>query len=63
MQRYDDLVDLARLCWRQAQKAPTEGVARTFRQMATEYLQEAAKLYGGEMPDAGQDGRRPSAER
>jgi len=63
MQRYHDLVDLARLCWRQAQMAPTEGVAHTFRQMATEYLQEAAKLDGGEVPDLGQDGRRSSAER
>ena len=63
MQRYHDLVDLARLCWRQAQMAPTEGVAHTFRQMATEYLQEAAKLDGGEVPDLGQDGRRRSTER
>ena len=63
MQRYHDLVDLARLCWRQAQVAPTEGVALTFRQMATEYLQEAAKLHGGEVPDVGQDGRRPFADR
>ena len=59
MQRYHDLVDLARLCWRQAQMAQTEGVARTFRQMATEYLQEAAKLEGGEVPDIDQDRLRP----
>jgi hypothetical protein len=63
MQRYRDLVELARLCWRQAQTAQTEGVAHTFRQMATEYLQEAAKLDGGEVPDIGYERRRPPAER
>ena len=63
MQRYHDLVDLARLCWRQAHMAPTEGVAHTFRQMATEYLQEAAKLHGGEAHDLDQGGPRPSPER
>jgi hypothetical protein len=63
MQRHRDLVELARLCWRQAQTAQTEGVARTFRQMATEYLQEAAKLEGGEVPDIEQDRLRPPAER
>jgi hypothetical protein len=63
MQRYYDLVELARLCRRQAQAAQTEGVARTFHQMASEYLQEAAKLDGGEVPDIDQDRRRPPAER
>jgi len=43
--------------------APTEGVAHTFRQMATEYLQEAAKLHGGEAHDLDQGGPRPSPER
>jgi hypothetical protein len=31
--------------------------------MATEYLQEAAKLDGGEVPDISQDMWRPPAER
>lgn len=60
MQRYHDLVELARLCWRQAQTAQTDGAARTFRQMATEYLHEAAQLDSGEVPDIGQDRRRPA---
>lgn len=63
MQRYHDLVELARLCRRQAQMAQTEAVARTFRQMATEYLQEAANLDGGEVPDIGQERRYPPVER
>ena len=53
MWRYDDLVELARICSRQAQTAQTEQVARTLRRMAREYLQEAAKLDDGKVPDIG----------
>jgi hypothetical protein len=50
---YSDLVELARVCWRQSQEAQTEQVARTLRRMAREYLEEAAKLDGGKVPDIG----------
>jgi hypothetical protein len=50
---YSDLVDLARVCWLQAQITETEQVARTLRRMATQYLKEAAKLDGGKVPDIG----------
>jgi len=52
-QHYYSLVELARICSRQASLAQTEDVARTLRRMAREYLQEAAKLDDGEIPDIG----------
>jgi hypothetical protein len=53
MQRYYELIELARVCSRQAQTTQTEQVARTLRRMARQYLQEAAKLDGGKVPDIG----------
>jgi hypothetical protein len=52
-QHYDHLVELARICSRQASLAQTEDVARTLRRMAREYVQEAAKLDDGKIPDVG----------
>jgi hypothetical protein len=51
--RYFELVELARVCWRQSQTAWTQGAARTLRRIAREYLQEAAKLDGGRLPNIG----------
>jgi hypothetical protein len=51
--RYFELVELARICWRNSQTAGTQQVALTLRRMATEYLQEAAKLDDGNVPDIG----------
>jgi hypothetical protein len=51
--RYYDLVELACVCWRQSQTAWTPEAARTLRRMAEEYLQEAAKLDDGKVPDIG----------
>jgi hypothetical protein len=53
LQYYNDLVELARICWRQAKSVQTEQVARTLRRMAREYVQEAAKLDDGKPPDIG----------
>jgi thiaminase len=50
---YYNLVELARICSRQASLAQTEDVARTLRRMAREYVQEAAKLDDGKIPDIG----------
>jgi hypothetical protein len=47
---YTELLELARLCWRQAQLAQTEGVARELHKMALEYRQKAAKLDSGKLP-------------
>jgi hypothetical protein len=52
-QHYDNLVDLARICSQQASVAQNEDVARTLRRMAREYVQEAAKLDDGKIPDVG----------
>ena len=53
MPSYDELVDLARMCWRQSHVAQDEGVARALRRMALDYQQAAAKLDSGELPDLG----------
>jgi hypothetical protein len=53
MLRYYEFVELARVCWRQSQTAYTQETARTLRRIAREYLQEAAKLDGGNIPDIG----------
>jgi hypothetical protein len=51
---YDELVELARMCWRQARITSTsQEVAALLRQMAREYQQEAAKLDGGILPPIG----------
>jgi hypothetical protein len=52
-QHYDNLVELARICSRQASLVEREDVARTLRRMAREYAQEAAKLDDGKIPDIG----------
>jgi hypothetical protein len=51
--RYFELVELARICWRNSQTAGTQEAARMLRRMAEEYLQEAAKLDDGKVPDIG----------
>jgi hypothetical protein len=51
--RYHELVELARICWRNSQTAGTQEVARMLRRMTEEYLQEAAKLDDGKVPDIG----------
>ena len=51
--RYFELVELACICWRNSQAAGTQQTARALRRMAEEYLQEAAKLDDGKVPDIG----------
>lgn len=53
LRRYFELIELARVCWRQSQMAYTEEAAGTLRRRAREYLQEAAKLDGGKVPEIG----------
>jgi hypothetical protein len=50
---YDELVELARMCWRQARLAQTNGVAPELLRMAHEYQQKAAKLDSGKLPEIG----------
>jgi len=53
MPTYEDLVELARICWRQSRLTQAEDVARELRRMAHEYQHKAAKLDDGKLPDLG----------
>jgi hypothetical protein len=48
---YSDLMELARLCLRQASAARTPAAANELRRMASEYQARAAALIGGEGAD------------
>jgi hypothetical protein len=51
MNTFADLVQLARICLRQARIARTPEVADAFRQMAEEYQEKAANLNDGDAID------------
>jgi len=54
MNTFADLVQLARICTRQARIAQSRDVADVLRQMAAEYQDKAAQLTGGEFTDIGE---------
>jgi len=51
MPTYSDLVELAKICVRQARTASNPEVARELRRLAKEYQKKAADLDGGLLPD------------
>jgi hypothetical protein len=51
MPSYDDLVELARICLRQARQTENPAVADELIQMARDYQRRAAMLDGGRHPD------------
>jgi hypothetical protein len=51
MPTYKDMVELAKICVRQARAAPNREVARELRRLAKEYQKKAADLDGGKLPD------------
>jgi hypothetical protein len=55
MPTYNDLVELARICLRQARLTANPAVADELRQMAKDYQRRAAVLNGGRRPDIGED--------
>jgi hypothetical protein len=55
METYQELIELARSCMRQARLGSTNEVTETLRQMAKEYQDRAAKLDHGNLPDIGED--------
>jgi hypothetical protein len=57
---YNDLIELARLCLRQASAARTPAVASELRRMAEEYEARAAALMGGQLPDIEERAPSPS---
>jgi hypothetical protein len=54
MQTYDDLIELARICARHAQLAPTKEIARELWKMANLYRTRAIALDGEKLIDIGQ---------
>ena len=53
MQTYDDMVELARICAKNAQVTSMPRVARQLWKMAQEYQRLAAELDSGKLPDIG----------
>jgi hypothetical protein len=53
MQTYEDLVELASICLRQARTAKSRAVAAELRRMAKEYQMRAAELVPGKLSDLG----------
>ncbi len=52
--KHIQLVELARLCAKQARAATAKDVATTLWRMAREYQGKAARLDGGNIPDIGE---------
>jgi hypothetical protein len=55
MPTYDDLVELAEICLRQARAAKSRAVAAELRRMAKEYQKRAAELNSGDWPVTARD--------
>jgi hypothetical protein len=51
---YDEMVELARICWRQSRVTQSEDVACLFHKMAREFQEAAARLDSGKLPDLGE---------
>ena len=54
LQTYDDLVDLVRICARNAYLTNSNDVAAALWEMAVEYRDKAAKLDSSRVPDIGE---------
>jgi hypothetical protein len=54
MQLYDDLVQLARICWREVLCTRDPAVVSRLKGMAKEYQERAAEIDGGVLPDIGE---------
>jgi hypothetical protein len=55
MQTYDDLVEIARVCLKQARVAKNPSVGEEFTHLAKGYQMRAASMVGGKLPDIGED--------
>jgi len=55
VQTYEDLVELARICWKQAHWTTSLDAAAELKRMAKEYQQRAAQLNGGKLADIGEN--------
>jgi hypothetical protein len=55
MQTYADLVELARICLKQAREAKTPSVSAELRHLAKGYQLRAASMDNGKLPDIGEE--------
>jgi hypothetical protein len=55
MQIYDDLVELARICLKQAGEVKTPSVSAELRHLAKGYQVRAASMDNGRLPDIGEE--------
>ena len=55
MQTYDDLVEIARICLKQARATKNESVSAEFLHLAKGYQMRAASLASGKPPDIGEN--------
>jgi hypothetical protein len=55
MSKYDDFVDLARICMGNAQETASPFVREELRRVAKGYQVRAAQMDGGKFPDIGEE--------
>jgi hypothetical protein len=55
MQSYDDLVELARICVKQAREAKSPSVRAELMNLARGYRIRAASMNNGRLPDIGEE--------
>jgi hypothetical protein len=55
MQSYDELVELARICLKQAREAKIPSVSAELRHLAKGYQIRAASMDNGNLPDIGEE--------
>jgi hypothetical protein len=55
MQTYEDLVELAPICLKQAHDAKNSSVSAEFMHLAKGYQMRAASMVSGKLPDIGED--------
>jgi hypothetical protein len=56
--RYEEMIEVARLCANNARIASTKDAAAVLWRIAREYQEKAAKLDGDKLPDIGMPPRR-----
>jgi hypothetical protein len=59
MQTYDTLVELARICFKQAREAKNPIVSTELTYLAKGYQMRAASMNSGKLPDIGEEGTAP----
>jgi len=55
MQAYEDLVEIARICLKQARAAENSVVSGEFKRLAKGYQMRAATMVNGKIPDIGEN--------